>query len=161
MNKLTYKIISYSQIKNKTSLSSADYTGFIIINKNSKELRSLIKKKFVKGKEVGSNSYVTKSSKFFLRTKSLQEETFLLDTGVEAAIPIVPTVFVNNHLKTGLVIISKDSNIGEVAFLEKDYLNHMLCAGLIGIKIKKNPFYVLAFLKNKFFKNQLNSTTWQ
>jgi len=42
---------------------------------------------------------------------SLQQDTFLLDITKESVVPIVPQSFIDQKLRKGLVLISKDSNI--------------------------------------------------
>lgn len=151
------KLLKYSKIKQKLSLSPSIYEDVTITNSNYKLLSELIGDNIKRGKEVGSDSYIHKSIKFFLRTKALQRETFLLDIAKESAVPIIPQSFVDQKLRKGLVIISKDSNIGEVAYLEKNYPEYLISAGLIALEVPKIPFYVLALMKNDIFRAQLNA----
>jgi len=151
------KILKYSKIKQKLSLSPSTYEEITITNSNCKLLRDLISSNIKKGKEVGSDSYIYRSNKFFLRTKALQQDTFLLDITKESVVPIVPQSFIDQKLRKGLVLISKDSNIGEVAYLEKNYPDYMMSAGLRALEIPENLFYVLAVMKNNVFKSQLNA----
>lgn len=150
-------IIKFSVLKKKCSLSPSSYEDVVITNKNIKLLSQLIAKNPQKGKEVGSDSYVHESSKFFLRTKALQPDAYLLDITKESAVPIVPRAFINHNLKKGQVLIAKDSNIGEVAYLDNDHPEYMMSAGLLTLEIIENPFYVLAMMKNSIFKKQLNA----
>ena len=54
------------------------------------------------------------------------------------------------------MIISKDSNIGEVIILDRDYPDHMLSGGLYKISVEPK-YYLFAFLKNELFKTQLET----
>ena len=109
------------------------------------------------GKAIGSSSYIKESKYFFIRTRALQTHSFLPILGdPECVIPMLPNVFKNNNLEYGDILLSKDSNIGEVVFLNKDLKNHMMCAGLVKLMLPKNiKYYVLAFLKSPFFKEQI------
>lgn len=71
------------------------------------------------GNEVGSENYVSSSSYSFIKTKALQQESYLLDKSSDAFQYITPQSFVDMKLKEGDVIISKDSNVGEIVILEK------------------------------------------
>ena len=45
------------------------------------------------------------------------------------------------NLKEGDLLISKDSNIGEIVILDKDYPNHMLSSALYRLPvIEKNKY---------------------
>lgn len=128
-------------------------------NKNSKPLREVLDRKLNstdKGTEVGSSNYISKSSHFFIRTKALQEYSFLPFWNDETKIPIIPSSYVSHPLKKGDIIISKDSNIGEVIILDKDYPNHMISGGLYKLPITKFKYYILSFLKHNYFKKQLD-----
>lgn len=70
-------------------------------------------------------------------------------------VPILPTSFKNLSLKEGDVLISKDSNIGEVIILDRDYPKHMICGGIYRLPITKRKHYIFGLLKSEFFKTQL------
>ena len=123
-------------------------------------LRELLSNKPKKGDEVGSFAYISKSNKYFIRTKALSEYFMTFYTkSSEAIIPINPLYFKQQKLKVGNIIISKDSNIGEVVYLaeEKYCNNYMLSGGLVKLEIEKDREYIFAILKSKFFKEQLLS----
>lgn len=148
--------ITFNQLKDKLSLSAANYKRVVLENKNVKVLSELVNLPIKGGKEVGSKEYIPKSHKFFIRTKSIQSYSILLDLKKNSFMPIRPQVFINHNLKEGDVLILKDSNVGEVVYLDKDYPNHMLSAGIRKLDIKENKLYVLAFLKSEFYKKQLD-----
>ena len=61
------------------------------------------------------------------------------------------------NLKKGDLIISKDSNIGEIIILDKDYPNHMLQSALYRLPVKEaTKYYLLAFIKHRIFREQLD-----
>lgn len=153
--------ISFNEIKSKKfSLSSSQYEQLILKNENVKPVRDFLSRTFKnsdKGKEVGSINYINTSKHFFMRTKALQEYSFIPEFDKESLIPIRPQVFFDNQLKKGDIIISKDSNIGEVVILDQDYPNIMLSNALYKMPIiPKYHYYLFAFLKSDFFREQLD-----
>lgn len=54
------------------------------------------------------------------------------------------------------MLISKDSNVGEIAILDKDYPNTMLCGGIYKLPVIKNKYYLLAFIKSELFRQQID-----
>ncbi len=155
------KLIDYKTILIKKSFSPNDYKAFFIKNKNIKKVSELILGKIKKGEEVGSFAYLHKSNVFFVRAKALNEDRFLPDfEDAECAVPILPHTFVEFDLRKGDILLSKDSNIGEVAILSTDAPNFMLSGALF--RLRFNPkfiYYIFSFLKTSFFKNQINAMT--
>lgn len=153
--------ITVKEIEQKDfSLSAPQYRTLLIKNSNTLFVRDFLKRKLQKkdlGNEVGSINYIEKSHKFFLRTKALQKHTFLPEIGSETAKPIYPRVFNQMDLKEGDIIISKDSNIGEIAILDKDYPDYMLSGALYKLPVKEETkYYLLAFIKHPIFREQLD-----
>lgn len=151
----TPEVITFNQLIEKDSLSPINYKYLRLKNKNVKPLVDIVETPIKGGKEVGSKEYIRKSNKYFIRTKAFQSESFLLDLNDETAVPIRPQAFVNHNIKKGDVLILKDSNVGEVVYVEKDYPDHMLSGGIKKLDIIEDKLYVFAFIKNDFFKKQL------
>lgn len=144
--------------KNYT-LSATQYKSFDIKNNNIKPLSYFLDRELTRsdlGNEVGSESYVSSSSYSFIKTKALQQESYLLDKSSDAFQYITPQSFVDMKLKEGDVIISKDSNVGEIVILEKNYPNSMLCGGLYRLPISKYKYYLLAIIKSELFRQQID-----
>lgn len=154
--------IKFKKVLEKLSLSPSSYKTFIFKNSNYYLLRDLIiKESLIKGQEVGSLSYINNSPYYFIRTKALQEYFVLpkLDDE-ESVIPILPHKFKNLDIKEGDFLIVKDGNIGEVAFVNQNLPNYMLCGGMYKFQVEKSlRFYIFAFLKNSFFKEQIYNMT--
>lgn len=147
-----------SILGNKFNLSPTLYQSVYIKNKNKFMLKDLLERNIKpsdKGQEVGSKNYITESTHYFIRTKALQEESFLLVENKESVIPINPKAFLKCNLTRGDILISKDSNVGESVIIEKDYNNYMLSGGIYKLPISKNKYYIYGFLKSEFFKSQL------
>lgn len=153
--------ISFSNIIEKDfTLSSSQYMDLVMSNKNFLYVRSFLSRSLQKkelGFEVGSLNYIRKSTHYFLRTKALQQYSYLPEITSETALPIMPNCFVSMGLKKGDLIISKDSNIGgEIVILDRDYRNYMLSGALYKLPVIDKKFYLLAFIKHNIFREQLN-----
>ena len=141
------------------TLSATQYKSFLIKNKNVKPVSEFLDRNLQRkdlGNEVGSESYVENSPYFFIKTKALQPESYLLDITKESIQNITPKNYVEMNLKQGDLLISKDSNVGEMVILDKDYPNTMLCGGIYRLLIAKNKYYLLAFIKSDVFRQQID-----
>lgn len=152
--------ISLDDIKaNNFILSSNSYKRLIMKNENYKQLRHLLDRNLTRqdlGQEVGSFSYIKDSPYRFMRSKALQSHSFLPQINQETSLPILPQSFTHINLKKGDLIISKDSNIGEIVILDDDYPNTMLSGALYKLPISQNKFYIFALIKHDMFKQQLD-----
>lgn len=152
--------ISFSNIVEKGyTLSSSQYMDLVMSNKNFLYVKDFLSRPLQRkdlGFEVGSSNYIRKSTHYFLRTKALQQYSFLPEITSETALPIMPNCFVSMNLKKGDLIISKDSNIGEIVILDRDYTNYMLSGALYKLPVIDKKFYLLAFIKHNIFREQLN-----
>lgn len=145
--------------ENSFTFSATQYKTFNIKNKNKLKVKDFLSRELNRddlGVEIGSESYVDNSDYYFMKTAALQEDSNLIDINKESMQPIIPKNFVKMELKKGDVLISKDSNVGEIAILEKDYPNIMLCGGIYRLPIREYKYYFLAFLKNDIFRQQID-----
>lgn len=141
------------------SLSARQYKTFCIRNSNVRSVGSFLDRDLSRsdlGSEVGSDSYIENAPYLFIKTKALQPESFLLDEGKDSTERIVPKCYIDMHLKEGDILISKDSNVGEIVILDKDYPNAMLCGGIYRLPVTKNKYYLLAFIKSELFRQQID-----
>lgn len=149
-----------NEIKNKNfSLSATQYKKFCIKNNNIVPVSFFLDRKLNHndlGSEVGSNAYVENSPFVFIKTKALQPESYLLDITKESIQNITPSAFVNSNLKKGDLLISKDSNVGEIVILDKDYENAMLSSAIYKLPVSKHKYYLLAFMKSELFRQQID-----
>ena len=155
--------VSYNEVlDNDCSLSPIMYKKIQIKNQNVKTIKELLVEgnEYQKGIEPGSQWYVKKSNKYLLRTKALQDYCYLIYPKGDCVISINPKKYINLKLKKGDILLSKDSNIGEVAIVcageceDKDF-----SSGIVKLNIKEeyDNYYVYAFLKHSSFKEQLNA----
>ncbi len=128
-------------------------------NRNYPLLNDCLSKKLSysdNGTDVGSINYMSKSKYFMIKTKALNRNSFLLNFNSETCQFINPKSFINISLKKGDIIISKDSNVGDSIILDKDYDTAMLSSGLYKLPITENKLYILSYLKQASFFNQLS-----
>lgn len=145
--------------KKEYTLSATQYKTFNIKNKNIIKIRDFLDRDLSNkdsGNDPGSDAYVKKSNYIFIKTKALQNYSYLLDKTKDSIEYITPYAFENHNLKKGDLLISKDSNVGEIVILDKDYSNAMLCGGIYKLPITKNKYYLLAFIKNSIVREQID-----
>lgn len=151
---------TYNEILDKgITLSATQYKTLNVKNKNLTKLSDFLYRQLDRkdlGYEVGSENYVEGSSYYFIKTKALQPESYLLDKNKESIQCITPQSFKTMDLKKGDLLISKDSNVGEVVILDKDYKNYAICSGIYKLPINKYKYYLLAFIKSDFFRQQID-----
>ena len=146
-------------VDNNFSLSSSQYKSLRTNNTNLLNVSDFLDRELKRsdyGKEVGSENYLNDTGYYFIKTKALQEESFLINETKEAIESINPHSFIRMNLKKGDLLISKDSNVGEIIILDKDYPKHMLCSGIYKLPITKNKYYLLAFIKSDLVRQQLD-----
>ena len=146
-------------VDTKNNLSPHQLSIIKFENKNSYRLKELIYEDKLdenKGIDVGSVNYLEASPKIFLRTDVLSPDSFIPVYNFDSLQYINPHSFVQMNLKKGDIIITKDSNIGESAILQKDMPDAMICGAMYRLPIKKHSKYIFAMLKSEVFKNQLD-----
>lgn len=156
----TPESISINSIEQKEfTLSSSQYMELILPNKNFRHVRQFLCRKLTRkdyGIEVGSINYIGKSPYLFLRTKALQSHSYLPEIVPETALPIMPNAFFKQDLREGDLLISKDSNIGEIVILDQDYPTIMTSGAIYRLPVTDGKLYLLAFIKHKIFREQLD-----
>ena len=160
----TSNIVEFDKMfRDSYAMSPSLYKTFSIANNNTLSVKDFLSRKLSRkdlGAEVGSYSYIDYSSKFFIKTKALQETSFIIDEDQSAVVPINPKAFINMNLSENDLIISKDGNIGEVILLDRDFPNHMLSGALYKLPVKEEyRYYLFAFLKHSLFKEQIDYIT--
>lgn len=147
---------------NNSNLAPSQLEILSIPNENTQFVRDFLVRSLQKkdnGIEVGSANYIADSYKFFVKAKALQSHSFIPIINEETVSPIRPQVFCKCDLKESDIIISKDSNIGEVVMLDRDMPNHMLSGALYKLPVKDKKYYLFAFLKHSYFLKQLDVMT--
>lgn len=156
------KEICYKDIISKGySLSPLMYKKIEIPNRTVKKLKDLLVEgnEYKKGNEPGSQWYIKASDKYLIRTKALQDHSYLVYPKGDSVIPLNPKRWMNYELKHGDILLSKDSNIGEAAIVYGDECkNADFCGGIVKLNVRAefNGYYIFAFLKHPLFKEQLS-----
>ncbi len=147
------------QVKD-SSWSPGMYRRVIIPTNKTKLVRDLLDPEhpFDRGVEPGSIWYLHRSTHYFIRTKALQNHSYLLYPKGSAITPINPRAFKDPNLRDGDILMSKDSNIGECAMVDGDHWKHcMFSGGIVRLHPAFDQYYIFAFLKHPLFKMQLRT----
>ena len=142
--------------------SPAMYTRVVLPTSQTRPLKDLLDpvRPFDKGLEPGSMWYLDSSPFRFIRTKALQQETYLISPKGGAIVAINPRVFAGPCLSDGDILMSKDSNVGECAIVDGgNWASHMFSSGILRLHPTCDPYYLFAFLKHPLFKAQLTAMT--
>lgn len=143
---------------NGVSLSPGMYRRVTIPTSQVKTIQDLLSptQPFDKGTEPGSRWYLRQSPNHLIRTKALQDHSWLLYPKGGAITPVNPRVFVDPQLTDGDILMSKDSNVGECAIVDGDgWSGHMFSGGILRLNTIIDRFYFFSFLKHPLFKTQL------
>lgn len=143
---------------NDHSLSAGMYRRVIIPTGTVKPVKDLldVHNPFDKGVEPGSLWYMDRSPRFFIRTKALQDHSYLLYPKGDSVTPINPRVFEDYDLSDGDILMSKDSNVGECAMVDGNgWKDFMFSGGIVRLHPANNRYYFFSFLKHSLFKTQL------
>lgn len=152
--------IGYDEVvKTECSFSPLMYKKIRISSDNTKEVGDLLvkTKKYIKGNEPGSQWYMKKSNRHLIRTKALQDFSYIVYPKGDAIIPLNPKVFTGMKLQKGDILLSKDSNVGETAIIIENSDVYDYSGGIVKLNLKEeyDPYYVFACLKHPTFKEQL------
>lgn len=155
------KTVTYCEIiENKSSLSSSQYKKTLQSTTKMIPLKKFLKEPLTNnflGSEIGSENYVKKSTHYFMRTKALKNYSSILNFSKESLIPMKPDCFIGNGLRKGDLLISKDSNIGEIAISQGDFPNIMCSGAIYKLPIKEEySKYIFALIKHQMFREQLD-----
>ena len=154
-------MIKYNDIiKNNFILSPHQLQLIEYSNKNYFKLSDLLSRKLIKrdnGIDIGSSNYMRNSDFKFLKTKIANGNSYISDLSSDDSFEFMNYhVFINQNLKSGDILISKDSNIGESCILDEDYSNCMIASAFYKLPLEKNKYYIFSFMKTNHFKNQLD-----
>ena len=154
-------MIKYNDvIKNNFVLSPHQLQLMEYSNKNTFALRDLLSRNLNKqdnGIDIGSNNYMHNSDYKFLKTRAANKENYTVDLSSNESFEFMNyNAFVQQKLKFGDILISKDSNIGECCILDDDYPNCMIASAFYRLPLGKNKYYIFSFMKTNYFKKQLD-----
>lgn len=147
------------------SWSPAMYVGETVLTKNYKYVEEVLNPElpYVIGFEPGSIAYLAKGSTSpcrFLRNKALTEEYFYIYSKGDSILPLNPRFRGQHQIAEGDILLSKDSNVGQVAVVPRgEWEGTYFSSGIVKLNIDKHKFYVLGFLKSPLFIRQVEAVT--
>ncbi|AFI05566.1 restriction endonuclease subunit S [Helicobacter cetorum] len=114
-----------------------------------------ILEKNVKGFEIGSKQYIDFSKNYFIRISEMNDLDFTFNVSNDTLkIRPVDKNYKNKTIEQGDICYQTASSIGNVCVYNgsKAFFN----SHIRKISFKKNPFYIFAFLKSSFCKEQVD-----
>lgn len=152
-------------VDNGSSLSPAHFRRVQLPNRNFKRLKELIRKP-VRGKDQEANDFIETSPYYYLKTKALKDNQFLIETDENGCLEFLrPSAFHSSssparRLVSGdlLYCSSGGEEIGEAAIVTDLGPQIVFSSHSFKIEVKDNSlkFYMLSFLKSQFCKEQLS-----
>lgn len=167
-NILLPKDISISQIlSNKKNLSANNYKKIAIKNINVVKLAELLNKDnpYQKGIETGSSLYLSnlKSSVNYIRNSCLDNINYITQNNKSLYLNDKKLVDIEKFMLSEQdILLSVDANIGDVSlFLSDNQNDYIFSSGLMRLNISYdiNKYYLFAFLKDEYFRKQLDAMT--
>ena len=149
--------IKYKEINSdKYILSANKYKRFDPKNTNLLDLREFVFPITTKnkGNDVGSENYISQSKFKYIKTKAIQDYSYILELNEQSINNIKPQSFINYNLQKGDILIAKDCKV-EAIFIDKDYNNYTISSGIYKIVPKNHPYYLFGFLKSEIFQQQI------
>lgn len=147
------------------SLSSSHYKTLDIPNKNVVELRELIKKP-VRGKDQESIDFISRSQYLYVKTKAIKDNSFIVDVFSNGCFEFLKPQAYKKSINSNNLLNKEDilycssggKEIGDVAIILDipDSIIYSSHSFKIISNEAKLKYYLLAFLKSKFCKEQLN-----
>jgi len=160
-----HKLISSSILHDKGFLSASMYSGETIRSPVYDELENFLNDKnpYEIGFEPSSRAYLSMPSDAackFIRTKALSEDYYLTYFRGGAIIDLSPKFKGEFTVSEGDVLLSKDSNVGQVSIVpEGNWSKTYFSGGVVKLNIKRDKFFLISFLKTKLFRNQVEGMT--
>ena len=152
--------VKISEIKENGSLSPNNYKKLIIKNKKQHRVSFYLEETpYQKGIEPGSSAYVPKSQQKYLRNSCINDIQFSVDKS--KYIYLNPNYFSDSMVNEGDVLFCTDANIGDCCLFISDNESVSFSSGVIKINFKneKYKYYVTAFMRDDYFREQLNAKT--
>jgi len=152
--------VKISEIKENASLSPNNYKKLTIKNKKQHPIIFYLDEvPYQKGIEPGSGAYVPKSQQHFLRNSCINDIQFSVDKS--KYIYLNPNYFNDSMVADGDVLFCTDANIGDCCLFISDNESVGFSSGIIKLNFKneKYKYYVIAFMRDDYFREQLNART--
>lgn len=154
--------VSFNDIVKKKSLSPNNYKKISIKRELQTKIRSFLsdQEPYIKGEEPGSITYVKRSNIRFLRNSCINKLNLTFEQ--DKLIYLNPHYGFSNMVTNFDVLMCKDANIGDACLYIDDSSDEtVLSSGVLKLNFKhdKYKYYCLAFMKDDYFLEQLDSKT--
>lgn len=154
--------IKLTDILNRNTLSSRNFSEIDIVNQNKTKLSNFLETQnpYSSGEEPGSFTYVKKSNISFVRNSCIDRENF--SNQVNKEIYLNPKYRFTTLLNNLDILLCKDANIGDSClFIPDNNREYILSSGVVRLNFTKEhyKYYCLAFLRDEYFLHQLDSKT--
>lgn len=153
--------VRISEIIANKSLSPNNYKKLTIKNSNRHHVAFYMDeiKPYQKGIEPGSSAYVPMSSQVFLRNSCINNVRFSADKS--KYIYLNPKYYDESVVNNGDILFCTDANIGDCCLFISDGESLNFSSGIIKLNFKeeKYKYYVMAFMRDDYFREQLNAKT--
>lgn len=153
--------VRFSEIKENGSLSPNNYKKLAIKNPNRHTIAFYMNgaNPYIKGIEPGSSAYVPKSEQRFLRNSCINNIHFTVDK--DKYIYLNPNYYTGSMISDGDILLCTDANIGDCCLYISDKEKVAFSSGMIKLNFKqeKYKYYVMAFMRDDYFREQLNAKT--
>lgn len=153
--------VKFSELKKTGSLSPNNYKKLAIMNPNQNKIATYLdaNKPYIKGIEPGRRSYVKKSEQAFLRNSCIDNIRFSADK--EKFIYLNPKYYSDFMIQNEDILFCTDANIGDCCLFISDNEKVIFSSGMIKLNFKENKYkyYVIAFMRDDYFREQLNTKT--
>lgn len=154
--------VKISRLQEIGSLSPNNYKEISIKNKKQKVIADFLDQSepFDKGIEPGSGAYVKKSEQIFLRNSCINNIKYTNDVG--KYIYLNPNYYQESNARTGDILLCTDANIGDACYVLSEPDDKILySSGMVKLNFKNesDKLYVLAFLRDDYFREQLDAKT--
>ncbi len=153
--------VKISEILANKSLSPNNYKKLTIQNQKRHKVSFYMdeEKPYQKGIEPGSSAYVPTSAQVFLRNSCINNIQFSIDKN--KYIYLNPKYYNEPALIDGDVLFCTDANIGDCSLFISDGESVNFSSGMIKLNFKEEKFkyYVMAFMRDAYFREQLNAKT--
>jgi type I restriction enzyme S subunit len=155
------KEIGIREIANRChSFSPHALKGVFIPNKNTKKLGDIIGENYTKGKPISRSAFTEDSAKFLVTNSALQNDFLLSRKRGSSFISLVPSFFGKPFLMQDSILLAMNGNVGQSSYVDiDDAQNYTISPWMINFRLEKKQNYLLAFLKSKFFEDQVEFLT--
>jgi type I restriction enzyme S subunit len=142
------------------SFSPHSLKGIYTPNKNTKKLGEIIGNNYTKGRPIPRSAFIKYSTKFLITNSALQNDFLLSRKRDSSFISLVPSYFGKPYLMQDSILLAMNGNVGQSSYVDiEDAQDYTISPWMINFHLEENQKYLFAFLKSKFFEDQVEFLT--